>query len=407
MYGNLADVTPVEWSLTDEAEGARLTARGDGADADVFELGAEDARALAEDRPDPITVVPSFKPLGSARDLGEYLVAGRVMTGVERRKKQVDSISLSLYRIARLRGGPVWSAIAEHVAGAAATRIEQADGDRLVHDTWTGGETHVRYLNDAILLLAAQAELSGGERWKHALASACTLLDDHFTVDAPGGRWVLHDSLERDAGRNDRILNTHLQAILALRAAGRDVRAHLAAAVAALEPRAGGLSGLRAAAALVAAETLRARAPRRYARRRMASAYQRASTACSAAHALRLPGGWIARDLTGNRRRVHYLTVNLTDLAGILQAVPDAPPALARHLAAGMRFGRASGFFRAETREATPVSGLIPILYRVLGERDRARAAAERARSAGLAPMLGWPGYEDALWRRLGDPSPL
>jgi hypothetical protein len=139
----------------------------------------------------------------------------------------------------------------------------------------------------------------------------------------------------------------------------------------------------------------------------MASAYQRAGDACNAAHALRLPGGWIARDLTGKRRRVHYLTVNLVDLAGVVQAIPNAPPALARHLAAGMRFGRASGFFRAETREATPLSGLIPTLHRLVGEHDRARASAERARGAGLSPMLGWPGYEDALWPRLGDPSPL
>jgi hypothetical protein len=406
-HDDLANLEPVEWKLAEENGDVRLVAARDGAEADLLELGPDAARALESERPEPLTVVPSFRPLGPATELGDYLVGGRVLTGSETRRKPVDATSLSLYRIARFRGGPVWAAIADHVAEVTATRVEQAEGGNLVHHIWTGGETHVRYLNDAILLLAAHAARVREERWQAALDRACALLDEHFTRDLPSGRWVLHDSLERDGGRNDWVLNTHLQAILARQAAGHDVRAQLAAAVATLEPRAGGLAGLRAAAALVAAETLRARAPRRYARRRMASAYQRAGDACNAAHALRLPGGWIARDLTGKRRRVHYLTVNLVDLAGVVQAIPNAPPALARHLAAGMRFGRASGFFRAETREATPLSGLIPTLHRLVGEHDRARASAERARSAGLSPMLGWPGYEDALWPRLGDPSPL
>ena len=405
-HDDLTDLEQVEWKLTEEEGDARLVAAREGAEVDLLELGPDAARSLDE-RPEPLTVVPSFTPLGAATELGEYLVGGRVLTGSETRRKPVDAVSLSIYRIARFRGGPVWDAVADHVANVVATRVEQAEGGNLVHHIWTGGETHVRYLNDAILLLAAHAERAGEERWRAALGRACALLDEHFTLDVPAGRWVLHDSLERDDARNHWVLNTHLQAILALQAAGQDVRDHLDAAVAALEPRVTGAHGLRTATGLVVAETLRAHGPRRHAGRRIASAYERAAGACSAARALRLPGGWIARDLSGDRRRVHYFTVNLTDLAGVVLATPDPPAALARCLEAGVRFGRASGFFRAEMRAATPLSALIPTLYRLVGTRSRAESAAERARRAGLAPMLGWPGYEDALWPRLGDPSPL
>jgi len=377
-----------------------------GAEVDLLELGPEAVRAFMGDRPEPLTVVPPFLPVGDVRDLADYLVGGKVLTGTERRKKPVDSTALSLYRIARHRGGPLWSGVAEHVAAVTAARIEAAPDSGPVHDIWSGAETHVRYLNDAILLMAAHSEWASGDRWARAAERGCELLET-FTVDAAGGRWVLHDSLERDAGRNDFVLNTHAQAIVALLAAGRDARAHVAALEGALSPRAGGPAGLRAAAGLALFETARARGPRRYVRRHMVPAYTRAAEVCTGAHAFRLPGGWIARDLSGKRGPGRYLSVNLGDMAAVALSLEASPPGLEQWLDDGVQFARRSGFFRAEFRDRAPMAALIPAVLRLAGRHDQAAAAAERARAAGLAPMVGWPGYEDRLWQLLGDGSPL
>jgi hypothetical protein len=406
-HGDLSDAEPVEWSLADDGDGARLSAAGAEADVDLLELGPEAARAFRDDRPEPLTVVPSFKPLESARALGEYLVAGKVLTGTERKKKPADSTALSLYRIGRHRGGPLWTGIAHHAAAVTAARIEDAPASGPVHHIWTGGETHTRYLNDAILLLAAHADWTGEERWARAAARACGFLDDLYTVDAAGGRWVLHDSLERDAGRNDFVLNTHIQAIVALLAAGRDVHPHLEAAVGTLSPRVEGRAGLRAAAGLALLETVRARGPRRYMRRRVGPVYTRAAEVCAQAGAFRLPGGWIARDLSGKRGPGRYLSVNLGDMAALSLSMETSPPGFDRWLADGLRFARRSGFFRAELRDCNPMAALIPAVLRLAGRDDQAASAAEHARSAGLAPMVGWPGYADRLWSRLGAGSPL
>lgn len=404
-HGDLFDAEPTEWSLAADGDGAALSAEA-GTEVDLLELGPEAARAFASDRPEPLTVVPPFKPLGDAGDLADYLVGGKVLTGTEQRKKPVDSTALSIYRIARHRGGPLWSGVAEHVAAVTAARIEAAPDSGPVHDIWSGAETHVRYLNDAILLMAAHAEWAPGERWSRAAARACDLLDG-FTVDAAGGRWVLHDSLERDAGRNDFVLNTHVQAVVALLAAGRDASAHIAALEGALSPRAGGRAGVRAAAGLALFETARARGPRRYVRRHMVPAYTRASEACAHAHAFRLPGGWIARDLSGKRGPARYLSVNLGDMAALARSLGSSPPWLERWLSDGLDFARRSGFFRAELRDRTPMGALIPAVLHLAGRDDHAETAAGRARAAGLAPMVGWPGYSDRLWQLLGDGSPL
>jgi hypothetical protein len=404
-HGDLLDTVPAEWSLAADGNRAVLAAEP-GAEVDLLELGPEAARAFAGDRPEPLTVVPPFRPVGDLRDLADYLVGGKVLTGTERRKKPVDSTALSLYRIARHRGGPLWSGVAEHVAAVTAARIEAAPDGGPVHDIWSGAETHVRYLNDAILLMAAHSEWTSGARWTQAAERACKLLDG-FTIDAAGGRWVLHDSLERDAGRNDFVLNTHVQAVVALLAAGRDARAHIAAMRGALSPRAGGRGGFRAAAGLALFETVRARGPRRYVRRHMVPAYTRAAEVCTHAHAFRLPGGWIARDLSGKRGPGRYLSVNLGDMAAVTNSLEAPPPGLERWLGDGLRFARRSGFFRAEFRDRAPMAALIPAVLRLAGRDNDAAAAAERARAAGLTPMVGWPGYEDRLWQLLGDGSPL
>jgi hypothetical protein len=405
VHGELLDAQPAEWSLTEDGGDAVLSAKGE-PDVDLLELRPEAAHAFATDRSEPLTVVPPFKALASPRDLGEYLVGGRVLTGTETRKKPVDSTALSLYRIARFRGGPLWVGVAEHVAAVTADRIESAPDTGPVHDIWSGEETHVRYLNDAILLMAAHAEWAPGDRWELAAARACDLLDG-FTVDAAGGSWVLHDSLERDAGRNDFVLNTHVQAIVALLGAGRDTSAHVAAAVEALSHRVPRRAGLRAAAGLAVVETARARGPRRFVRRRVGPAYTRAAEVCTRAGAFRLPGGWIARDLSGKRGPGRYLSVNLGDMAALALSLDTTPPGLETWLADGLRFAQRSGFFRAELRDRAPMAALIPAVFRLAQRHSDAAAAAAMARAAGLAPMIGWPGYEDRLWARLGAGSPL
>jgi hypothetical protein len=94
-------------------------------------------------------------------------------------------------------------------------------------------------------------------------------------------------------------------------------------------------------------------------------------------------------------------------VAALSLSMETPPPGFDRWLADGLRFARRSGFFRAELRDRNPVAVLIPAVLRLAGRDDQAAAAAEHARAAGLAPMVGWPGYADRLWPLLGDGSPL
>jgi hypothetical protein len=185
------------------------------------------------------------------------------------------------------------------------------------------------------------------------------------------------------------------------------VSAHVAAAVGALTPRADGRRAVRASLGLARFETARARGPRRYVRRHMVPAYTRAAEVCAGAHAFRLPGGWIARDLSGKRGPGRYLSVNLGDMAAVARSLDEPPPGFEQWVANGLRFARRSGFFRAEFRDRAPMAVLIPAVLRLAGRDRRAALAAQHARAAGLAPMVGWPGYEDRLWQLLGDGSPL
>jgi hypothetical protein len=143
-------------------------------------------------------------------------------------------------------------------------------------------------------------------------------------------------------------------------------------------------------------------------RRRVAPAYTRAAEVCTRAGAFRLPGGWIARDLSGKRGPGRYLSVNLGDMAALALSLGNTtPPGFESWLGDGLRFGRRSGFFRAELRDRAPMAALIPAVFRLAQRSGEADAAANAARAAGLAPMIGWPEYEDRLWPLLGDGSPL
>jgi hypothetical protein len=403
-HGDLTGARSVEWSLTNSPDGALVSAET-GAEIDLLELTGEAATAFEAERPEPMTIVPAFRPMGGVLEIGEYLVGGRVLTGTSQIKKPIDSTSLSLYRTARLRGGPLWTGIAEHIADAAAQRVEQTPS--LPHHMWSAGETHVRFVNDALLLLAAHADWSGAERFGHAVEAVSRRLDE-LSVELAGGRWILHDSLERDGGRNDLVLNTHIQAMVALMAAGRDIRGELAALEEVLAPRARGAAGLGVVVRIALAETVRGRGPRRLVRRRIRRAYERATRVAAESGSLRFPGGWIARDLAGRRTGPgRYLTVNLGDMAALHASMEAPPPWLQGALTEGLHFALRSGFFRAEIRDATPMSVLVPSVLRMAGRHDQAEAAANACRDAGLAPLVGWPGYSDALWKHLGTGAPL
>src|SRR5687768_4103605 len=105
-YGDLVDARTVDWSLSPAADGVDLKAAEAGAEIDLLELAGDAASAFAGDRPEPMTIVPQFEPIGGVRELGRYLTGGRVLTGTASVKKPIDSTSLSLYRTARMRGGP-------------------------------------------------------------------------------------------------------------------------------------------------------------------------------------------------------------------------------------------------------------------------------------------------------------
>jgi hypothetical protein len=121
--------------------------------------------------------------------------------------------------------------------------------------------------------------------------------------------------------------------------------------------------------------------------------------------ALRIPAGYVARDASGALAPSTYLAVNLSDLAVLHRNTPT--PAAAGALREGLAYARRFAHMRAELRDARPAAQvLMPHALRNSGrEREAARAAA-LARRHGLAPIVGWPGYEDELWSRLARGTP-
>jgi hypothetical protein len=118
---------------------------------------------------------------------------------------------------------------------------------------------------------------------------------------------------------------------------------------------------------------------------------------------VRLPGGWMARDVTSDPAP-SYFTVNLSDLAVLGRVRPTAASMAA--LRAGLRYARASGRFAAQRRDGDPLAVLVPSLLRNAGLMDAARRAADATVAAGWAPAIGWPGHEDHLWRELPAGTP-
>ena len=401
--GVLADAAPVPWTLEQDGQATVLRSAEHDAVVDLVELRGQAAVAFERDRSVPMTVVPSFEPLTGPDGLADYLVGGHVLTGEHRIKWPVEQANLSLYRIARARGGAFWDGVAEHVAAVTAARIEAAPGGRPVSDHWGKGETHVRFLADAALLLAAHSELTGEARYLDARERAAAALES-FGVPLAGGVWYLHDSVEEGAGRNDLVLNTHVHALTVLHACGRSIAAGLLGLRAMVGPRMGGARAAAVAVAVAVADLGLAFAPPRPAQRVAAAAHARLAALTAGRRALRLPGGFVARDTSGAPAPLHYLIVNLADLA-VLQRntpVPEAGSALA----SGLRYARRSGFVRAQVRLGDRLAVLMPGALRNAGRAADAERLAHALGERGLAPMVGWPGYEDRLWSALAPGTP-
>jgi hypothetical protein len=403
--GTLMEASPCSWTASHDDQGVVVTTAGR-CEADVLSMPPAVGRAFLDDRPEPLLVLGSFAPLAGPRDLERFLVGGTVLdtTDFDGRRCPSEQTALSLYRIARVRGGAFWDATADLVAAVVAGRIEASSGVP-VHDLWRHGETHVRFLADAVLLLAAQAEREHDPRW----LSACELAADGletFTVSLAGQRWFVHDSLELRGG-NDLVLNTHVQSLLAMRACGRDVQPGVAAleSVLRLRPRRRTTATLALAVTLTeAARSAPGRAIARRAERLAARVAGRAARERARQPHLRLPGGHLARDVRSGAAPAHYLTVNLNDLAGLVRNV-DCPKGRAA-LDAGVRFARRTGFFRSQLRAGDPLTTLVPVLLRNAGAPRAAARWAERALAAGWPATVGWPGYEDRLWSRLAAGTP-
>ncbi len=405
--GTLESDAPVVWKLNEGPEGSSVEVE-EPAEVDLMELDREAAAAFVDDRSTPMTVLGSFAPIGSAPMLDRFLVGGRVLdtNDFAGRRCPSEQTALALYRIARLRGGAFWDAVAELIAGWTADRFEASGEGLPVHDLWGEGETHARFIADGALLLVAEAERVESPLIRSAAADAVDALE-RFAVAWGGGTWYVHDSLERSLPRPQLVLNTHVQALITRLAAGRDIVEGLVALEHALR-----LTGERRRRAvigsgLVVAALLGARAGGSVSAwaDRLAS---RGVTAAVRSHArrpaLRLPGGWIERDVSPKPAGAYYFTVNLYDLAGLAHNV-ELPPSARRALRSGLRLARA-GFFRHQERQESPTAVLHPVILRLAERHGAARRSARRLTASGVSPCLGWPGTTDALFSRLQPGSP-
>jgi hypothetical protein len=319
---------------------------------------------------DDLTVLGSFEVL----DLGRFLVGGQVLDATDFGGARCPSeqTALQLWRIARYRGGPFWDGVALVVADWVRTRLGQP------HDLLGEGETHTRFVADGVLLLAAV-----GEDRTDAL--------EPLRV----GDWYVHDSL--DDGR-DRVLNTHLVALLARRAAGHDGDVGVAALHAALAPATGPRSWAHGAD-LLAGDLAHGWLPRR----RVFAGHTHAAETRAARQRHRdgtlvLTTGRTGRDVRSEPAPAYH-TVNTADLASYAVATRD--PLVRKASEAAARYALWSGHWRGLLRDRDPIVLLIPPTLLRLGQVRRAERWAERLLRHGFTPAIGWPGYVDRPWDRL------
>jgi hypothetical protein len=291
------------------------------------------------------------------------------------------------------------------VAAVVAERIAQAPSGMTVHDLMGQGETHVRFLVDAILLLQAEAERNGGGR---PAALAETALDalEGFAIPWEGGTWYLHDSVERDTGANELVLNTHVHSLIARIAGGRPIDDGLLALDHCLSLTGERARGAILGVALAASDRLRASGSGtlgEVGNRLHWMAQASAGRSRARSPHLRLPGGWLARD-AGPSPNPPYHLVNLNDLAVLQRNRPTAT--VGQVLRSGARYARLSGFFDAEIAGGDETAVLFPTALNNMGCLRAARRAASHLRRSDIGPAIGWPGIADRLWVRLAPATP-
>jgi hypothetical protein len=310
--------------------------------------------------PPALTVLGSFRVL----DLGAFLVGGQVVDTALRVPS--EQTALQLWRIARWQGGAFWDGVAEVVADWVRGRLGEP------HDELG---LHTRFVADGVLLAAAVGE-------------------DRTAALEPlrAGDWFVHDS--RDDG-SDRVLNTHVLALLARRAAGCLDEIGLPELHAALKVA----SGPRAwahSADLLAGDLAHGWLPRWPAfTGHTHAAEMRAARQRARDKTLVLPSGRTGRDVRPVPAPAYH-TVNVSDLASYAVATRD--PLVRKAAAAAAEYAARSGHWRGLLRDRDPITLLVPAVLLRLGHPRAADRWAGRLIASGFAPAMGWPGHVDQPW---------
>lgn len=356
------------------------------AEVDVLEVAPGVAMTAA---PEPLTILGAFTELGGPTTLGRFLVGGQVLdpTSFADARCPSEQTALGLYRAARLRGGTFWQGVAASVARWTAERVS---GERLVHDLLGSGETHTRFVADALLLLAAAGDDDAlPAAWRHL---------DALAVGSGGERWWRHDSLEDGS---DLVLNTHLLALLVRRAVGATDGDGVEALHRALALRPPLVRSIAHATHLLTGDVAGGVFDAR--RRPWVGALAHGAEVRAARERQRrphllLPGGRTARDVRPQPAPAYH-TVNAADLASYALVTGD--PVVRRAARGAARYARRSGHWHGLLRQREPVVLLVPAILWRLGEDRAAHRWATRLRAQGWAPAVGWPGYVDRPWPRL------
>lgn len=397
----------VGWGLRQVDDGVAIWTDDRRAEADLVELSHVAAEELSGPAREGLAVTPMCVPLHGPVDLSNYLVGARVIapgSSDPYPRFPVDQTALSVYRIARWHGGAFWDGVANHIASATVERVMRAPTSGPITDLWGHREVHVRFLADTVLLLAAHAEARPGTHVNLALDRACRALEA-YAMPWQGGQWIAHDSIEKQAGRNDLVLNTHIHAIVAMKAAGGDVTGPRQSLNIVLQSCVSGSAGRALGGALAVADLSRAHLPRRVSTRIASRIHQSSAKYASEQRRLRFPGGFIARDASGQPAPWYYFAVNLNDLAVAMRNFPT--PEIANALERALQFAKRSHYLHAQLRWRDSLTPTIaPAILRNASDDSAASAAAARALQSGLAPTIGWPGYVDALWSRLAPGTP-